>query len=404
LIRKPAPRTGATLLAEVVHLGITGAPLDVMAWPAHEEERRRTLTARLSATPVYLVLDNATYLDSSALSAAITGTRWTDRCVGTSRTLELPIDCVWVATANNPILSHEIATRTVDIHLDAKMEKPWERTKFKHPNLREWAAKHRRELIWAQLVLVRASQAKGLPVGTRTLGGFESYARVMGGILDVIGVAGFLANQPELHRATDYDTGGWARFFTRWWNTFGSRPVGVSDVYPLIEPDGTNPIDLGLDKGKGRDDKAQRMALGKRLSQVQGRIIGGFRILPAGTFHHAQQWRLERVGDGNLGKVGGGLFPGAKGPSAACGELGELGEGVHRLRHTFCSHLAMRCAPARSIQELAGHQDLRTTQRSMHLSPAAIESAIRLLDSPGIHPSRGNIVATGSTETANASR
>jgi len=42
--------------------------------------------------------------------------------------------------------------------------------------------------------------------------------------------------------------------------------------------------------------------------------------------------------------------------------------GVHRLRHTFCSHLAMRGAPARAIQELAGHQDLTTTQRYMHLS------------------------------------
>jgi len=50
------------------------------------------------------------------------------------------------------------------------------------------------------------------------------------------------------------------------------------------------------------------------------------------------------------------------------------------LRHTFCSHLAMRGAPARAIQELAGHQDLATTQRYMHLSPAAIEGAIALLE------------------------
>jgi site-specific recombinase XerD len=54
--------------------------------------------------------------------------------------------------------------------------------------------------------------------------------------------------------------------------------------------------------------------------------------------------------------------------------------GVHILRHTFCSHLAMRGAPARAIQELAGHQDLATTQRYMHLSPAAIEGAIALLE------------------------
>lgn len=37
--------------------------------------------------------------------------------------------------------------------------------------------------------------------------------------------------------------------------------------------------------------------------------------------------------------------------------------GVHILRHTFCSHPAMRGAPTRAIQELAGHQDLGTTQR-----------------------------------------
>jgi integrase len=49
-------------------------------------------------------------------------------------------------------------------------------------------------------------------------------------------------------------------------------------------------------------------------------------------------------------------------------------------RHTFCSHLAMKGAPARAIQELAGHADLSMTQRYMHLSPAATEDAIRLLD------------------------
>ena len=53
------------------------------------------------------------------------------------------------------------------------------------------------------------------------------------------------------------------------------------------------------------------------------------------------------------------------------------------LRHTFCSHLAMRGAPARAIQELAGHQDLGTTQRYMHLSPAALDGAIRLLEADG---------------------
>ena len=70
--------------------------------------------------------------------------------------------------------------------------------------------------------------------------------------------------------------------------------------------------------------------------------------------------------------------------------------GVHRLRHTFCSHLAMKGAPAKAIQELAGHRDLSTTQRYMHLSPAALDSAIRLLEQPC---RRGDILETAEAKT-----
>jgi integrase len=69
--------------------------------------------------------------------------------------------------------------------------------------------------------------------------------------------------------------------------------------------------------------------------------------------------------------------------------------GVHILRHTFCSHLSMRGAPVAAIQALAGHANLATTQRYMHLSPAAIESAIKLLDQPVSDLERGDIGETG---------
>jgi integrase len=69
-------------------------------------------------------------------------------------------------------------------------------------------------------------------------------------------------------------------------------------------------------------------------------------------------------------------------------------KGPHMLRHTFCSHLAMRGVPVRAIQELAGHQHLSTTQRYMHNSPVAIESAIRMLEQRSGAPSRGDILET----------
>lgn len=54
--------------------------------------------------------------------------------------------------------------------------------------------------------------------------------------------------------------------------------------------------------------------------------------------------------------------------------------GIHALRHTFCSHLAMRGAPMLAIKELAGHQSLRTTMRYMHLGSTEARRAIALLD------------------------
>jgi site-specific recombinase XerD len=49
------------------------------------------------------------------------------------------------------------------------------------------------------------------------------------------------------------------------------------------------------------------------------------------------------------------------------------------LRHTFCSHLAAAGVPAKAIQELAGHADLKTTLRYMHLSPGDRDGAMEVL-------------------------
>jgi integrase len=65
---------------------------------------------------------------------------------------------------------------------------------------------------------------------------------------------------------------------------------------------------------------------------------------------------------------------------AICKRAGLRNIGWHSLRHTFCSHLAMKGAPPRAIQELAGHTSITTTMRYMHLAPSALREAVRLLD------------------------
>jgi len=53
---------------------------------------------------------------------------------------------------------------------------------------------------------------------------------------------------------------------------------------------------------------------------------------------------------------------------------------------------------------LQGHQELGTTQRYMHLSPAAIEGAIRLLDQRGAISGFGDILETGPLNAENAKK
>ena len=67
----------------------------------------------------------------------------------------------------------------------------------------------------------------------------------------------------------------------------------------------------------------------------------------------------------------------------ACKVAGLRRIGSHALRHSFCSHLAMRGAALKAIQDLAGHSTLSTTLRYMHLAPSALREAIGLLDDFG---------------------
>jgi len=55
----------------------------------------------------------------------------------------------------------------------------------------------------------------------------------------------------------------------------------------------------------------------------------------------------------------------------------------HLRSRRVCSHLAMRGAPARAVQELGGHSEQGMTQRYMHLSPASLDATIRLLERRG---------------------
>lgn len=64
----------------------------------------------------------------------------------------------------------------------------------------------------------------------------------------------------------------------------------------------------------------------------------------------------------------------------ACKRAGLRLLGWHALRHTFASHLVMRGAPIKAVQEMLGHATIEMTMRYSHLSPDVRRDAVGLLD------------------------
>lgn len=62
-----------------------------------------------------------------------------------------------------------------------------------------------------------------------------------------------------------------------------------------------------------------------------------------------------------------------------CEKAGVHPQGIHTLRHTFCSNLVMAGVALRTVQVLAGHASITTTERYAHLSNDHLKAALNLL-------------------------
>jgi hypothetical protein len=274
LIEAPTPGSGKTLLAEVIHVVATGRPAEVESEGEARAEWRKRITAKLLTAPAVVLFDNlSSRLDDPALAAALTTEVWSDRILGSSRQATIPKSCVWLATANNPRLSDELARRTVPTRLVPDSDRPHLRQGFRHRDLVSWVRANRPRLVWAALVMVRAWIVAGKPSGARTLGRFESWARVLGGILEVAGIPGLLSDRADFDRRVNAERNEWVGFVRSWFKRFGDRLVTAGDLTLLAREEESLEDVLG-----GRRPHSQKIILGKALDQKADQVIGTFRI------------------------------------------------------------------------------------------------------------------------------
>ena len=286
----PSQGTGKGLLCEVGAFIFTESIIKITETKDENEWRKRLLAA-FRNSPVFILLDNVkNRLESSALESALTSDYFSERILGFSQMSSFPIQCVWAATGNNITFGSEMARRTILVGLNAKTERPWQKSDFRHPELRDWAKKHRGKLLWAALTLVQAWIAAGKPSGKETLGSFEKWARVMGGILEVIGVQGFLGNLTNFYEEADQERLSCIPFIRAWYKAHSNRRASVGQLLSIAQDT--------LDDLEGTSIRSQQTKLGQFLGKIKDRIFEGLTVKKCPHRSGISMWRLvPREGD-----------------------------------------------------------------------------------------------------------
>jgi hypothetical protein len=202
--------TGKTILLQTLmtpNLGLT-------AVPPNDQEFQKVLGAIAGDKREVLFLDNVadgnTFGYPTLAALTTQAGRAEMRRLGVNQMINGRFSGMVLLTGNNIQLDLDGRRRTVLIQLQAKEERPEERSGFAL-DLPEYAIQNRDKVHSALIGLVEHWKASGRPKSKAGMGSnFRDWSGVVGGVLDVCKIPGFLGNTGRLAERTD--DGGWREF------------------------------------------------------------------------------------------------------------------------------------------------------------------------------------------------
>ncbi|MEU6702563.1 bifunctional DNA primase/polymerase [Streptomyces wuyuanensis] len=225
IISATAPGSGKSLLKDILKYGYGIAET---AWPENDTELRKSITTQLYTTgqPVVVLdnLPNGYIIKSPVLSSLLTAEHWGDRVLGSTNSVTMPNDRLWILTGNGLRTGGDNARRSMWIRLDPNCPDPDQRDGFRVGDLRPWLRANASTVVAALVTMVRAWIADGAPTIRTRKGDYSEWASMLAGLLDFIGVPGWMADRDATMRQDD-ETQEWAAFLIAWSGKLGSNVV-----------------------------------------------------------------------------------------------------------------------------------------------------------------------------------
>jgi hypothetical protein len=218
-------------------------------------------------------------LESPSLAAALTSEKWNGREPGKSKTVDMPIKCLWLANGNRVQFHEDIMRRSVPIGIDAQSSNPaLNRTAavFKYKQ-NDWLKANHVRLAWACCNLVQNWIYQGKKPWSETdkiMGSYEAWCSTIGGILEAASIPGFLGNRENfLLRRTD-DADPVQLMFQKLYDDILSmeyqpyaRPLKRDDMLDCWYNSDENEFFYPFDNGRAPKDRADaNVKLGRKIA------------------------------------------------------------------------------------------------------------------------------------------
>lgn len=302
-VTAPTPGTGKTLLADTFSIIATGRRGSVLSLGHDESETEKRLAGVLLAGDAVILWDNIERSLSGDLFCQVLTQPWVRlRPLGGSGMVSVPTAALMVATGNNLAVVGDLKRRVALIRLDAKAERPEQRT-FERNHL-EAVFENRGELIAAALSIPLGYLGAGAPQvdGLAPIGGFEQWDLMVRRPLVWLGLPDPLIAS-ECLREQDPDLEAMRQMFTAWSDLFGTADKTVAEIVAAGMDSYMGPGQSGPVHPELRDalqvvcrEKPTGVRLGYWLRSHRDRIVDGLQLVQSGRDNKLKQacWRVAQ--------------------------------------------------------------------------------------------------------------
>lgn len=286
--------SGKGLLTTTLSLITTGEPPHFMELPAEGEEQRKTITAALLEGRSVIAWDELHIIAGKSLAAVMTAENYSARLLGSTKMISVRNRFTQIALGNNVEVRGDMKRRVMPCRIVPHEERPELRSGFRHPDLPAWVRANRGRLLWAGLTLYRNWSARGRRSGKLTMGSFEHWARIIGGVLQAAGISDFGANTADWLSYSEQDD-GWASHLHQLRQRFGPDRFTVADVADAIEAGHLKRPPIRRDENRELVDQIGYAYRGLRETPKSGLCLARSRTKNSPTGGYT--WTVRQVGE-----------------------------------------------------------------------------------------------------------